>query len=155
MAPWRVAKPRSLQQLPRFLSFDPGSGEEREGPAHLESSEALAARHGNEAVVTSDLAPSGRVHGVHHEMLDATEASALTDVYPVFITLGAALFLGEALTRLDGCGADTELIALARSCLAAEARQAVQPREPHGRLRIASMESTAASRLPALDLAAK
>lgn len=46
MAPWRVAKPRSLQQLPRFMSFDPGSGEEREGPAHLESSEALAARLG-------------------------------------------------------------------------------------------------------------
>jgi len=46
MAPWRVAKPRNLQQLPRFLSFEPGSGEEREGPAHLESSEALAARLG-------------------------------------------------------------------------------------------------------------
>jgi acetyl-CoA C-acetyltransferase len=46
MAPWRVAKPRSLQQLPRFMSFDPGSGEEREGPAHLESSEALASRLG-------------------------------------------------------------------------------------------------------------
>jgi acetyl-CoA C-acetyltransferase len=28
------------------MSFDPGSGEEREGPAHLESSEALAARLG-------------------------------------------------------------------------------------------------------------
>lgn len=46
MAPWRVAKPRSLQQLPRFLSFDPGSGDEREGPSHLDSSEALAARYG-------------------------------------------------------------------------------------------------------------
>ncbi|MFA5898952.1 MAG: thiolase family protein [Hyphomicrobium sp.] len=46
MAPWRVAKPRSMQQLPRFLSFEPGSGEEREGPAHLESTEALAARLG-------------------------------------------------------------------------------------------------------------
>lgn len=45
-APWRVAKPRSLQQLPRFLSHDPGSGEEREGPAHLQSTEALAARLG-------------------------------------------------------------------------------------------------------------
>lgn len=45
-APWRVAKPRSLHQLPRFLSHDPGSGEEREGPAHLQSSEALAARLG-------------------------------------------------------------------------------------------------------------
>lgn len=45
-APWRVAKPRSLQQLPRFLSPEPGSGDEREGPAHIESSEALAAQLG-------------------------------------------------------------------------------------------------------------
>ena len=46
MAPWRVAKPRNLQQLPRFLSYEPGSGEEREGPAHIESAETLAIRHG-------------------------------------------------------------------------------------------------------------
>jgi acetyl-CoA C-acetyltransferase len=46
MAPWRVAKPRTLQQLPRFLSYEPGSGEEREGPAHIESAEALATRLG-------------------------------------------------------------------------------------------------------------
>lgn len=45
-APWRVAKPRSLQQLPRFLSFEPGTGDDRDGPAHLESSEALAAQYG-------------------------------------------------------------------------------------------------------------
>ena len=31
MAPWRVAKPRNLHQLPRFLSYEPGSGEDREG----------------------------------------------------------------------------------------------------------------------------
>jgi nucleoside-diphosphate-sugar epimerase len=41
---------------------------------------SLAARYGNAAVVTSDLAPAGRVVGVHHEMLDATEASALTEI---------------------------------------------------------------------------
>jgi acetyl-CoA C-acetyltransferase len=46
MAPWRVAKPRNMQQLPRFLSYEPGSGEEREGPAHIESAEALAVRLG-------------------------------------------------------------------------------------------------------------
>lgn len=45
-APWRVAKPRNVTQLPRFLSPEPGSGEERDGPAHLESSEALAAQFG-------------------------------------------------------------------------------------------------------------
>jgi nucleoside-diphosphate-sugar epimerase len=41
---------------------------------------ALVARHGNAALVTSDLAPAGRVVGVQHEMLDATEASALTEI---------------------------------------------------------------------------
>jgi serine/threonine-protein kinase len=35
--------------------------------------------------------------------------------------------LGEALARLDGCGADAELVALAKSCLAAEA--AGRPRD--------------------------
>src|SRR4051794_40252200 len=46
MAPWRVAKPRNLQQLPRFISYEPGSGEEREGPAHIESAETLAIKYG-------------------------------------------------------------------------------------------------------------
>jgi acetyl-CoA C-acetyltransferase len=46
MAPWRVAKPRNLQQLPRFLGYEPGAGEERDVPAHVESAEVLAARLG-------------------------------------------------------------------------------------------------------------
>ena len=50
------------------------------GQIGTELTGALAQRHGTEAVVTSDLAPEGRVVGVHHEMLDATEASALTEV---------------------------------------------------------------------------
>ena len=50
------------------------------GQIGTELTVALAARYGNAAVVTSDLAPAGRVVGVHHEMLDATEASALTEI---------------------------------------------------------------------------
>ena len=50
------------------------------GQIGTELTSALAARYGNDAVVTSDLAPAGRVLGVHHEMLDATEASALTEI---------------------------------------------------------------------------
>jgi nucleoside-diphosphate-sugar epimerase len=50
------------------------------GQIGTELTVALAGRYGNQAVVTSDLAPSGRVVGVHHEMLDATEASALTEI---------------------------------------------------------------------------
>lgn len=50
------------------------------GQIGTELTHALVARHGREAVVTSDLAPEGRVIGVHHEVLDATEASALTAI---------------------------------------------------------------------------
>jgi nucleoside-diphosphate-sugar epimerase len=50
------------------------------GQIGTELASALVARYGNDAVVTSDLAPAGRVVGVHHEMLDATEASALTEI---------------------------------------------------------------------------
>ncbi|NML14590.1 NAD-dependent epimerase/dehydratase family protein [Azohydromonas caseinilytica] len=42
--------------------------------------EALAQRHGREAVVSADLAPTGRVPGVAHEVLDATDAAALGEV---------------------------------------------------------------------------
>lgn len=45
-APWRVAKPRHLHQLPHFLSFEPGSGEDRDAPAQIEAAEALALRLG-------------------------------------------------------------------------------------------------------------
>ncbi len=41
---------------------------------------ALVKRYGQASVVTSDLAPDGRVMGVRHEALDACEATALTDV---------------------------------------------------------------------------
>lgn len=50
------------------------------GQIGTELTVALSARYGQDAVVTSDLAPAGRVVGVHHEMLDATEASALTEI---------------------------------------------------------------------------
>lgn len=50
------------------------------GQIGTELTQALVERHGRTAVITSDLAPAGRVIGVHHEALDATEASALTGV---------------------------------------------------------------------------
>jgi nucleoside-diphosphate-sugar epimerase len=41
---------------------------------------ALVERHGADAVVTSDLAPVGRVPGLAHETLDVTDAAALAAV---------------------------------------------------------------------------
>lgn len=50
------------------------------GQIGTELTEALAARHGAAAVVSSDLAPQGRVPGIAHEALDVTDAAALAAV---------------------------------------------------------------------------
>lgn len=50
------------------------------GQIGTELTQALVERHGRAAVVTSDLVPEGRVIGVQHETLDATDASALTEL---------------------------------------------------------------------------
>jgi len=50
------------------------------GQIGTELAEALVARDGRESVVTSDLASVGRVAGVAHEVLDCTDAGALTHI---------------------------------------------------------------------------
>jgi len=45
-APWRVAKPKTLYQLPHFISVEPGATEEHEASPLIEASEALASRSG-------------------------------------------------------------------------------------------------------------
>lgn len=50
------------------------------GQIGTELAEALARRHGDAAVVTSDLAPQGRLPGLRHEALDVTDAAALAAV---------------------------------------------------------------------------
>jgi nucleoside-diphosphate-sugar epimerase len=50
------------------------------GQIGTELAEALVLRHGRAAVVTSDLASTGRVPGLAHEQLDCTDAGALTQI---------------------------------------------------------------------------
>ncbi|HET7527156.1 MAG TPA: NAD-dependent epimerase/dehydratase family protein [Burkholderiaceae bacterium] len=50
------------------------------GQIGTELADALALRHGDDAVVTSDLAPTGRVPRLAHEALDVTDAAALATV---------------------------------------------------------------------------
>ncbi len=50
------------------------------GQIGTELGEALIARHGAAAVVTSDVAPVGRLPAAHHEVLDVTDAGALAEV---------------------------------------------------------------------------
>lgn len=45
-APWRISKPKSLYQLPHFVSFEPGAADEHEGTPLIESSEALSSHLG-------------------------------------------------------------------------------------------------------------
>jgi len=48
------------------------------GQIGTELAQALAERHGHANVITSDVAPQGRVPQLQHEMLDVTDAAALT-----------------------------------------------------------------------------
>ncbi len=50
------------------------------GQIGTELAEALAQRHGDAAVVTSDLASDGRLPALRHEALDVTDAAALSAV---------------------------------------------------------------------------
>lgn len=50
------------------------------GQIGTELGEALIARHGADAVITSDLAPEGRLPQARHEALDCTDAAALAAV---------------------------------------------------------------------------
>lgn len=50
------------------------------GQIGTDLAEALARQHGRDAVVTSDVAPVGRVPGLRHEVLDVTELGALVAV---------------------------------------------------------------------------
>jgi nucleoside-diphosphate-sugar epimerase len=50
------------------------------GQIGTELTQALVDRHGPDAVITSDVAPDGRVMGLRHEVLDATQATELTDI---------------------------------------------------------------------------
>lgn len=83
--------------------------------------------------------------------LHRVQSNVTTRIRQLEASLGVPLFVREG-KRMVLTPAGQTLLTYADDILrlAAEARQAVQPREPHGRLRIASMESTAASRLPAL-----
>jgi dTDP-4-dehydrorhamnose reductase len=50
------------------------------GQIGTELSKALADKFGSNSIITSDLSPNGKLFGAHHEQLDATEASSITEI---------------------------------------------------------------------------
>lgn len=81
--------------------------------------------------------------------LHRVQSNVTTRIRQLEQSLGVELFVRDG-KRMVLTPAGQTLFDYARRILqlSDEARQAVQPARPHGRLRIASMESTAASRLP-------
>jgi len=81
--------------------------------------------------------------------LHRVQSNVTTRIRQLEQSLGVELFVRDG-RRMVLTPAGQTLFDYARRILqlSDEARQAVQPAHPHGRLRIASMESTAASRLP-------
>ena len=74
------------------------------GQIGTELAVALAEKHGDDAVVTSDLAPEGRVPGLAHEALDCTDIGGLTQIVerhaPLHVGDPAAIGI-EDLSRPD------------------------------------------------------
>ena len=75
------------------------------GQIGTELAQALAQRHGNANVITSDVAPQGRLPHLTHEMLDVTDAAALatvverhaiTQIYLLAAALSAAALASSA-----------------------------------------------------------
>jgi DNA-binding transcriptional LysR family regulator len=81
--------------------------------------------------------------------LHRVQSNVTTRIRQLEQSLGVELFLRDG-KRMVLTPAGQTLFDYARRILqlSDEARHAVQPARPHGRLRVASMESTAASRLP-------
>ncbi|CAG2148241.1 HTH-type transcriptional regulator GltR [Cupriavidus yeoncheonensis] len=85
------------------------------------------------------------------ERLHRVQSNVTTRIRQLEESLGVDLFLRDGKRMvLTPAGQTLFDYACRMLRLAEEARHAVLPSRPHGRLRIASMESTAASRLPAV-----
>ncbi|WP_011297038.1 LysR family transcriptional regulator [Cupriavidus necator] len=85
------------------------------------------------------------------ERLHRVQSNVTTRIRQLEESLGVELFVRDGKRMVLTPAGQTLLDYAGRMLrLADEARHAVLPSRPHGRLRIASMESTAASRLPAM-----
>ncbi|TEN69590.1 LysR family transcriptional regulator [Pseudomonas aeruginosa] len=85
------------------------------------------------------------------QQLQRAQSNVTTRIRQLEEDLGVELFLRDG-KRMSLTERGSEFLAYAEQLLALadEARQLMHPAEPGGRLRLGSMESTAASRLPAL-----
>ncbi|HCH7085661.1 TPA: LysR family transcriptional regulator NmoR [Pseudomonas aeruginosa] len=85
------------------------------------------------------------------QRLQRAQSNVTTRIRQLEEDLGVELFLRDG-KRMSLTERGSEFLAYAEQLLALadEARQSMHPAEPGGRLRLGSMESTAASRLPAL-----
>jgi acetyl-CoA C-acetyltransferase len=78
-APWRVARPKSPFQTPRFLSLEPEDGEDRETPHSVAASEELAQRLG----ITRDRQDAYALHSYLKAEQAASERRFQREIVPL------------------------------------------------------------------------
>ncbi len=102
-APWRVARPRSLFQTPRFMGLEPEDGGGAEAPHSVVASEELARRLG----ITRDRQDSYALHSHLKAEQAASERRFVGEIVPLRMAGAEARHEGASVSDID------ELAALA------------------------------------------
>jgi len=105
-APWRVARPRSLFQTPRFMGLEPEDGGSAEAPHSVVASEELARRLG----ITRDRQDSYALHSHLKAEQAASERRFVGEIVPLRMAGAEARDEGADVSDIDDLAALAPLL---------------------------------------------
>jgi acetyl-CoA C-acetyltransferase len=105
-APWRVARPRSIFQTPRFMGFEPEDGDGAEAPHSVVASEELARRLG----ITRDRQDSYTLHSLLKAERAASERRFVGEIVPLRMAPAEARDEGAGVADIDDLAALSPLL---------------------------------------------
>ena len=105
-APWRVARPRSIFQTPRFMGFEPEDGDGAEAPHSVVASEELARRLG----ITRDRQDSYTLHSHLKAERAASERRFVGEIVPLRMAPAEARDEGAGVADIDDLAALSPLL---------------------------------------------
>jgi acetyl-CoA C-acetyltransferase len=105
-APWRVARPRSLFQTPRFMGLEPEDGGSAEAPHSVVASEELARRLG----ITRDRQDSYALHSHLKAEQAASERRFVGEIVPLRMAGAEARDEGASVSDIDDAAALAPLL---------------------------------------------
>ena len=105
-APWRVARPRSLFQTPRFMGLEPEDGDGAEAPHSVVASEELARRLG----ITRDRQDSYALHSHLKAEQAASERRFVGEIVPLRMAGAEARDEGADVPDIDDLAALAPLL---------------------------------------------